>query len=107
MSDSSFCGRRFRTFNVVDDFSREVLAVEIDVGFAAELAKPVLDRVVAWHGYPNKLRMDYSLEFISNTLADWAQRHATDPEFIQPGKPIQNAYVERFRRTYQDEVLNM
>ena len=51
--------------------------------------------------------MDYGLEFISNTLADWAQRHATDPEFIQPGKPTQNAYVEQFSRTYQDEVLNM
>ena len=58
MCDRLFCGRRFRTLNVIDDFSREVLAIEIDVGLLAERVKRVLDRVVAWRGYPRKLRMD-------------------------------------------------
>jgi len=107
MCDRLFCGRRFRTLNAIDDFSREVLAIEIDVGLSAERVKRVLDRVVAWRGYPSKLRMDNGPEFISSTLADWAEEHAIDLEFIQPGKPTQNSYVERFNRTYRDEILNM
>ena len=65
----------------------------------------VLDRVVPWRGYSSKLRMVNSSEIISNTLADWAEEHAIDLEFIQPGKPMQNSYVERFNRTYRDEIL--
>jgi len=64
MCDRLFCGRRFRTLHVIDDFSREVLATEIDVGLSAERVKRVLDRVVVWRGYPSKLRMDNSPEFI-------------------------------------------
>ena len=107
MCDGLFCGRRFRTLNIVDDFSREALAIEIDVGLSAERVQRVLDRVVAWRGYPSKLRMDNGPEFISTTLADWAEEHTVELEFIQPGKPTQNAYIERFNRTYRDEVLNM
>ena len=107
MCDSLFSGRRFRTLNVVDDFNREVLAIEIDVGLSAERVIRVLDRVVAWRGYPAKLRMDNGPEFISSILAEWAEAHNIDLEFIQPGKPTQNSYVERFNRTYRDEVLNM
>lgn len=107
MCDSLFCGRRFRTLNIVDDFSREALTIEIDVGLSAERVQRVLDRVVAWRGYPSKLRMDNGPEFISTILADWAEDHTVNLEFIQPGKPTQNAYIERFNRTYRDEVLNM
>ena len=81
-------------------------AIEIDVGLSAERVTRVLDRVVAWRGYLGKLRMDNGPEFISTTLADWAEEHAIDLEFIQPGKPMQNSYVERFNRTYRDEILN-
>jgi len=107
MSDSLFCGRRFRTFNVVDDFNREALAIEVDIGLPAERVVRVLERIVAWRGYPSKLRMDNGPELISTTLAEWAEEHAVELEFIQPGKPTQNSYVERFNRTYRDEVLNM
>ena len=107
MCDSLFCGRRFRTLNIVDDFSREALAIEIDIGLSAERVQRVLDRVVAWRGYPSKLRMDNGPEFISTILADWAEDHTVNLEFIQPGKPTQNAYIKRFNRTYRDEVLNM
>ena len=93
--------------DIVDDFSREALAIEIDVGLSAEWVTRVLDRVVAWRGYPSKLRMDNGPEFISTILADWAEDHTVELEFIQPGKPTQNAYIERFNRTYRDEVLNM
>lgn len=107
MSDSLFCGRRFRTFNVVDDFNREALAIEVDLSLPAQRVICVLDRIVAWRGYPQQLRMDNGPEFISATLAEWADDHGIKLEFIKPGKPTQNSYVERFNRTYRDEILNM
>ena len=107
LSDGLFCGRRFRTFNVVDDFSREALTIEIDVGLPSERIVRVLDRIVVWRGYPNKLKAGNGPELISATLAEWAEEHQIQMEFIQPGKPTQNSYVERFNRTFRDEVLNM
>lgn len=107
MSDGLSCARRFRTFNVVDDFHREVLVIEVDIGLPADRVIRVLERIIAWRGYPNKLRMDDGPEFISNALAGWAEEHDIELEFIQSGKPIQNSYVERFNRTYRDEILNM
>jgi len=91
----------------VDDFNREVLAIEVDIGLPAERVIRVLERVIAWRGYPNKLRVDNGPEFISQALAQWSEDHDIELEFIQPGKPTQNSYVERFNRTYRDEVLNM
>lgn len=107
MHDSLFCGRCFRTFNVVDDFNREALAIEVDLNLPAPRIIRVLDRVAAWRGYPLKIRVDNGPEFISTALADWAEEHEIELEFIQPGKPTQNSYVERFNRTYRDEILNM
>lgn len=107
MSDSLFCGRRFRTFNVLDDFNREALAIEVDLSLPSLRVTRVLERIAAWRGYPKKLRMDNGPEFISVTLASWAEEHDIELEFIQPGKPTQNSYVERFNRTYRDEILNM
>lgn len=107
MSDSLFCGRRFRTFNVVDDFNREALAIEVDLNLPSQRVIRVLERVAAWRGYPSKLRMDNGPEFISTTLAEWADEHGIALDFIKPGKPTQNSYIERFNRTYRDEVLNM
>ena len=107
MCDSLFCGRRFRTFNVVDDYNREVLAIEVDLSLPSARVIRVLERIVAWRGYPEKLRMDNGPEFISTALAGWAEDHGVQLEFIKPGKPTQNSYVERFNRTYRTEVLNM
>ncbi len=107
MCDSLQCGRRFRTFNLVDDFNREALAIEIDLNLPSQRVVRVLERVVAWRGYPNKLRMDNGPEFISVTLASWAEEHDIALEFIKPGKPTQNSFIERFNRTYRTEILNM
>lgn len=74
MSDSLFCGRRFRTFNVVDDFNREVLAIEVDLSLPSLRVTRMLERIAAWRGYPKKLRMDNGLEFISVTLATLGRR---------------------------------
>lgn len=107
MSDSLMCGRRFRTFNVVDDFNREALIIEIDLSLPTQRVIRALERVIAWRGCPEKLRMDNGPEFVSTVLAEWAEAHQIHLEFIKPGKPTQNSYVERFNRTYREEVLNM
>lgn len=87
MHDSLMCGRRFRTFNVVDDFNREALAIEVDLNLPAPRIVRVLDRIAAWRGYPAKIRTDNGPEFVSLAIADWADDHGIDLEFIQPGKP--------------------
>ncbi|EIO4300463.1 IS3 family transposase, partial [Salmonella enterica subsp. enterica serovar Cerro] len=106
MHDALVCGRRFRTFNVVDDFNREALSIEIDLNLPAPRVVRVLDRIAANRGYPVMLRMDNGPEFISLALAEWAEQHAVKLEFIQPSKPTQNAFIERFNRTYRTEILD-
>lgn len=106
MHDALTCGRRFRTFNVVDDYNREALAIEIYLNLPAQRVIRVLERIVASRGYPVMLRMDNGPEFISLTLADWAEKYSVKLEFIKPGKPTQNAFIERFNRTYRTEVLD-
>ena len=104
--DALVSGRRFLTFNVVDDFNREALAIEIDLNISAQRVVRVLDRIVANRGYPLKMRMDNVPELISLALAEWAESHGVILEFIRPGKPTENAFIERFNRAYRTEVLD-
>jgi len=106
MSDALWSGRRFRTFNVLDDFNREALGIEIDTNLPAPRIVRALDQLVEIRGRPQALRMDNGPELISGTLARWAKRHGVELMFIQPGRPMQNGYIERFNRTYREEVLN-
>jgi putative transposase len=106
MSDALWSGRRFRTFNVIDDYNREALGIEIDTSLPALRVVRALDQLIEIRGKPATLRMDNGPEFISDTLTQWAQRHGVKLLFIQPGRPMQNGYVERFNRTYRTEVLN-
>ncbi len=106
MSDALWSGRRFRTFNVNDDYNRESLHIEIDTSLPSTRVIQALDRVVEQRGAPRRLRLDNGPEFISAALKAWAQRHIVDLIHIQPGKPTQNAYIERFNRTYRTEVLD-
>jgi len=107
MSDSLTDGRSYRTLNVIDDFNRESLAIEVDHSLPSERVVRVLDRVAEERGYPRKLRSDNGPEFIANALAVWAETHGVELAPIQPGKPTQNAYVERFNRTFREEVLDV
>ena len=107
MSDALWGGPRFRTFNVVDDFNREALAIEVDFSLTAERVVRTLDRIAAARGYPLKLRLDNGPEFISLALAEWAAQHGVTLEFIKPGKPMQNGFIERFNRSYREAVLDM
>jgi len=107
MRDSLRNGRIFRTLNVLDDFSREALWIEIDTSLPAERVIRCLDAIAAQRGYPQTLRLDNGPEFLSHKLACWAAQHNIELDFIQPGKPAQNAYIERFNRTYREEVLDL
>lgn len=91
---------------MVDDFNREALAIEIDLIIPAQRVVRVLDRIAASRGYPLKMRMDNGQELISVALAQRAEEHGVMLEFIKPGKPTQNAFIERFNRTYRTEVLD-
>jgi putative transposase len=106
MSDALWSGRRFRTFNVLDDFNREALGIEIDTNLPAARIVRALDQLITIRGRPQVLRTDNGPEFVGEALAAWAKRHDVELRFIQPGKPMQNGYIERFNRSYRTEVLN-
>ncbi len=106
MSDSLSNGRAFRTLNILDDFNREALWIEVDTSLPAERVIRVLEMVILWRGAPKQIRMDNGPELISHRLEEWAQEHHIQLAHIQPGKPAQNAFIERFNRTYREEVLD-
>jgi len=93
MSDALVCGRRFRTFNIIDDFNREVLGIEIDLSLPAGRVIQILNNMRMMRGYPSRLRLDNGPELVSLALADWAEKHEVTLEFIQPGKPTQTSYI--------------
>jgi putative transposase len=106
MSDSLANSRAFRTLNILDDFNREVLWIEVDASLAAERLVRILETIIAWRGCPSQIRMDNCPELILHRLANWAQEHHITLAHIQPGKPAQNAYIERFNRTFREDVLD-
>lgn len=105
-SDSLSDGRKFRTLNVIDDFNREALAVEVDYCLPALGVVRLLNRLVEQYGKPERLRSDNGPEFISQALQDWCKDQKVVLHWIEPGKPTQNAYIERFNGTFRREVLN-
>lgn len=107
MSDKLHNGVRFRTFNVIDDYNREVLGIDIGTGLSSARVTRYLDRLAAWHGYPAKVRVDNGPEFTSSEFINWADKHSIKIDYIKPGCPYQNAYIERFNRTYRHEVLDL
>jgi len=103
--DSLADGRTFRTFNVVDAYTRECHAIEVETSLPAARVVRVLDKLVWQHGLPESLRVDNGPEFISMILDAWASKHGVKLDFIQPGKPTQNAHVESFNGRFRDECL--
>ena len=98
--------RGYRLFNVIDDYNREGLTIEIDLSLPAERVIRSLDQTIEWRGKPKVLRCDNGPEYISHKLRKWAEKHGIKLSYIQPGKPQQNAYIERFNRTVRYDWLN-
>jgi len=106
MHDQLIDGRNFRLFNVIDDFNREALGIEIDFSLPAERVIRALQQIIEWRGKPAAIRCDNGPENISGALQRWAEKRRIRLDYIQPGKPQQNAYVERFNRTVRYEWLS-
>ena len=107
MCDTLYSGSKFRTFNVIDDFNRECLAVEIDTSITGRRLIRVFERLKTERGLPETLRVDNGPEFLSGDFVAWAEENGMTIRYIEPGKPNQNAYVERFNRTYREEFLSL
>ena len=106
MSDSLANGRTFRTLNIIDDFNREALWIEVDTSLPAERVVRVLQDLLLCRATPKQIRMDNGPELISQRLETWAREKRIELIHIQPGKPAQNAYIERFNRTFREDVLD-
>lgn len=105
MHDSLDDGKAFRLFNLIDDFNREGLCIEVDYSLPAERVIRALNQVIEWRGKPKAIRCDNGPEYISSTLKQWAKDNEIELAYIQPGNPQQNAYVERYNRTVRYEWL--
>lgn len=106
MSDSLWDGRKFRLLNIVDDYNREVLSVETDTSLPTVRLIRVLEQLKEYRGLPEMIRVDNGPEFISHRLDAWCKENKIKLVFIQPGKPQQNAYVERCNGSIRRELLN-
>ena len=106
MSDGLYDGTRFRTFNVLDDFNREALAIEIDTSLPSARLVRVFEQLKEERGLPDVLRTDNGPEFLGAVFVDWCKHHGIFIDYIEPGEPNQNAYIERFNRSYRTEVLD-
>ena len=106
MRDTLADGRVFRTLNVVDDLTRECLAIEVDSSLPGERVTRVLDAIAWSRGYPEGIVVDNGPEFSGRVLDAWAHKHRIKLLFIRPGKPIDNAFVESFNGKFRDECLN-
>lgn len=105
MHDQLTDGRSIRLFNVIDDFNREGLCIDVDFSLPAQRVIRSLDQVIEWRGKPRVIRCDNGPEYVSATFKSWAQKHHIALAFIQPGKPQQNAYIERYNRTVRYDWL--
>lgn len=106
MSDSLWDGKRYRLLNIIDDYNREILTVETDTSLPAMRVIRVLERLIEYRGLPEMIRVDNGPEFISERLDLWCKDKKIQLVFIQPGKPMQNGFVERFNGNLRRELLN-
>jgi len=106
MHDQLSDGRCFRLLNVIDDHNRESLGIEIDFSLPSERVIRALEQIIEWRGKPLAIRCDNGPENISGVIQAWAQQAGITLQYIQPGKPQQNAYIERFNRTVRYEWLS-
>jgi putative transposase len=106
MRDTLYDGRPFRTLNVIDEGNREALRIECGTSIPSTRVVRVMNRLIDVYGKPEALRLDNGPELTADKFPDWAKEHGVKLLLIQPGKPNQNAFVERFNRSFREEVLD-
>ena len=107
MSDTLLDGRKLRTFNVIDDYNREGLAIDVNLSLPSARVVRSLEQIIEWRGKPAAIRCDNGPELLAGPIMEWAEKNRITMIYIQPGKPTQNAYVERFNRTARHEWLDL
>lgn len=107
MTDALSDGRAFRTLNILDDFNREALLIEPRHSFPATQVIRQIDQLAVERGYPEMIRVDNGPEFSSAVFKTWAKNLGILIHYIQPGKSAQNGFIERFNRTYREDILDM
>lgn len=98
--------RKFRTLNIIDDYNREAIAIEAEHSLSSHRVVQLLDRITREHGKPQQFRVDNGPEWTSREFREWCAGKGIAIQYIQPGKPMQNGYIERFNRTYRQAVLD-
>ncbi|WP_091246305.1 IS3 family transposase [Aquimonas voraii] len=106
VSDALANGRRLKCLTVVDDFTRECVDITVDHGISGAYVVRILDQAARFRGYPKAVRTDNGPEFTSRAFIAWVQQHGVDHQLIEPGKPMQNGYIESFNGKFRDECLN-
>ena len=106
MADALYGWRPFRTLNVIDEGNRQILGIEIATSIPSRRVIRVMEQLIELHGKPRALRQDNGSELTSSAFTEWCAEQLIELRFIQPGKPDQNAFIERFNKTYRDEVLD-
>ncbi len=106
VADALNDGRRFRSLNIVDDYNRRCLAAEVDTSLPGGRVVRVLERLRELEGLPEVLVVDNGPEFAGQALDAWAYQRGVQLRFIEPGKPVQNAFIESFNGKFRDECLN-
>jgi len=106
VTDSIITGRHFRALTIIDNYTRECPAIEVDTSLGGRRVVGVLERLSETRGLPETITTDNGPEFTGKALDEWAYRHGVKLNFIRPGKPIENAYAESFNGRLRDECLN-
>ncbi len=106
VSDSTVTGRRFRALAIVDDYSRECPAIEVDTSLGGARVVGVLEKLAETRGLPEVITVDNGPEFTGKVMDEWAYRMGVKLSFIRPGRPIENAFAESFNGRLRDECLN-
>ena len=106
MRDTLYDGRPFRTFNVIDEGNREGLRIEVGRSISSLRVTRIMSELVEFYGKPQAIRLDNGPELTAESFTEWAKEQGIELRFIQPGKPNQNAFIERFNKSFREEVLN-
>ena len=106
VSDVTVSGRRFRALAIVDNYSRECPAIEVDTSLGGARVVGVLERLAETRGLPESVTVDNGREFAGKAMDEWAYRKGIKLNFIRPGKPVENAFAESFNGRLRDECLN-
>jgi putative transposase len=106
MHDCLMSGRKVRVLNIIDDYNRQALSIDVDYSHSGGSVKRAIQRIIDEQGKPDEIRCDNGPEFLSHELADYCKATGIILKYIQPGKPTQNAYIERFNRSYREDVLD-